>query len=140
MHVGRKCLECPTLKVHGQNMTEVNEITYLGDIVSADGRNINNIHNRARKGMGIVCQIFKILQSANLGPKLFETAILLRESVFINGIITNSEVWHHLKTSETEELEKVDRYLLCKLFGVPRSVPQVALYLGARTDSNIYTN
>ena len=67
MHVGKKTATCPTLKVHGQEMLEVSEITYLGDKISADGRNTKNVRDRVRKGTGLVCQILKILQTVRFG-------------------------------------------------------------------------
>ena len=45
LHVGKKTQFCPTLKVHGTNMPEVSEVSYLGDILSSDGRNTKNIKN-----------------------------------------------------------------------------------------------
>ena len=129
MHVGKNRSNCPNLKVHGNDMSEVSEITYLGDVVSADGRNFKNIQERSKKGMGIICQVIKILKTVFFGSKRIEIALLLRESIFVNAILTNSEIWHNLSKSETDELEKVDRFLLCKILEVPGTVPHTALYL-----------
>ena len=38
MHVGKKNHLCPTLMVHGTIMGQVTEATYLGDIISHDGK------------------------------------------------------------------------------------------------------
>ena len=129
MHVGKKKHQCPTLKVHNTPMADVNEITYLGDCITSDGKNTRNVQIRTKKGHGIVCQIMKILRTISFGSHSFDIALLLRESYLINGILTNTEVWYHLAASETGELDKVDRNFFQQLLCLPRSVPYPALYL-----------
>ena len=63
------------------------------------------------------------------GAFYFEVAVLLRESMFLNGILTNAEVWHNVKKSEIEELEELDRSLLRKILHVPSTTPKEAFYL-----------
>ena len=48
---------CPTLKDHWNIMPEVNEDVYLGDILSNEGKNTN--------------QIFNILGNVNFGSHFF---------------------------------------------------------------------
>ena len=86
-------------------MQKVSEETYLGDIISEDGKNTKNIKSRLAKGLGIISQIMNILESVTLGEHFFATAVLLRETMFLNGILTNIEIWYGLKKSELEELE-----------------------------------
>ena len=114
-------------------MSDVNKFTYLGDIISSDGRNSLNIQERVKKGTGLLCQITKIFQSINLGSFTIEIALLLRESILINGILTNAEIWFHLKSSEIENLEKVDRSLFHRLLRLPQTIPVPALYLETGT-------
>ena len=61
MHVGKDEELCPKLQVHGTTMPSVKEITYLGDIVSYDAKNTKNIKHRTSKGIGIITQVFFIL-------------------------------------------------------------------------------
>ena len=65
----------------------------------------------------------------NLGEHYFETVTLLRESVFLNGILTNAEIWYSLTKDEIKELEDLDLTLLRKVFKVPYSTPSEAYYL-----------
>ena len=58
-----------------------------------------------------------------------ETAILLRESMFLNGILTNAEIWYSLTKEEIKQLEDLDLTLLRKLLNVPYSTPSEAFYL-----------
>ena len=92
IHVGKNHETCPILKVHDTVMEDVSYNTYLGDIISGDGRNTLNIKKRVDKGLGIITQIVNLLNMINLGEYYFETVILLRESVFLNGILTNAEI------------------------------------------------
>ena len=129
MHVGKENMLCPDLKVHGTKMGQVTEDTYLGDIISHDGSNLKNIKSRVGKGLGIISQIENILETVSFGCYYFEIAMTLRESLFLNGILTNAEIWYNLKKSEVEELEELDRLLLRKIFSTKISCPKEALYL-----------
>ena len=52
-----------------------------------------------------------------------EIALLLRESKFINGILTNAEIWYSLKKEEIKEFEDLDKSLLRMILNVPFSTP-----------------
>ena len=77
-------------------MEQVGEVTYLGEIISDDGKNTKNIKNRINKGQGIITKIMEMLENLTFGEHFFSTAVLLRESLFLNGILTNSDVWYGL--------------------------------------------
>ena len=110
-------------------MKEVSEDTYLGDLVRADGRNSSNIRQRVSKGLGIISQIMRILETISFGKSYFQIAFSLREAKFINGILTNVEIWYGLSKAELEELEIVDRLLMRRIFSLPISTCTEALYL-----------
>ena len=110
-------------------MEEVTEDTYLGDILSSDGRNNKNIANRISKGIGIISQMMHLLESISLGEHYFDIAMLFREAMFLNGILTNSEIWYNLSESDIKEFENLDRLLLRRILNVPVSTPKEALYL-----------
>jgi hypothetical protein len=129
MHIGKQKQECTPLKVHGTPMEKVNSDTYLGDVLSNDGKNKLNIEARVSKGLGIVSQILDILKCVNFGTHYFEIAATLRESILINGMLTNCEVWYGLTEIEIGQLEEVDRLLLRQVFNVAGSCPIEALYL-----------
>ena len=110
-------------------MPEVNEDTYLGDVVRADGKNCSNIQKRVSKGIGIVSQIMKILDTISFGKSYYLIAFSLREAMFKNGILTNADIWYSVTKSDIEELEKVDRHLLRRILSLPITTPTEALYL-----------
>ena len=129
IHVGGKKESCPELKVHGTIIESVEEDTYLGDLISGDGKNKKNIEKRISKGLGIISQILNLLELVSFGKHYIEIALLLRESMFINGVLFNAEVWYGLTKAEINEFEKLDRLLLRKILAVPFSTPQEAFYL-----------
>ena len=92
IHVGKGHEMCPVLKVHDTVMESVEYDDYLGDVISGDGRNTRTIKKRVSKGMGIISQITNLLDSITLGQVYTEIALLLRESIFTNGILTNAEI------------------------------------------------
>ena len=122
MHIGRKNKFCPTLKVHGTNMPEVSQETYLGDILSSNGKNTKNIKSRISKGIGIISQIFNLLEVLNFGPYYFEIAMLFRESLLVNGIITNAEIWYNLSETEVKDV-KIQEYFLIQEIKPTRKKP-----------------
>ena len=110
-------------------MIQVTEDSYLGDIISGDGKNTKTIEKRISKGLGIISEIMNILEKVTLGEFYFPTALLLRESMFLNGILTNAEIWYGISKAEIKELEDLDSSLLRKILKTKCSVPAEALYL-----------
>ena len=108
LHVGRSNSLCPELRVHGTPMECVQSDTYLGDVISASGSNTQNINSRILKGKGVLAQIRKYLETVSFGSHYFKIALLLRESLFLNSILTNSESWYGLTHSQITELENLD--------------------------------
>ena len=129
LHIGEHKATCPVLKVHGTVMETVTEDVYLGDVISNDGKNKKNVENRISKGLGIITQIMNLLESISFGQHYIEIALLLRESMFLNGILNNVEVWYGLTQSEIEEFEDLDRMLLRKFLQAPISTPKEAFHL-----------
>ena len=129
LHIGAPSKYCPELRVHGSPMQVVSKDKYLGDIISNDGTNTENIRARVSKGMGILSKIKSILESVSFGSHYFKIALLLRESLLLNGILTNSESWYGLSKSEISQLEKVDLEFFRSLFNVPETVPTAGIYL-----------
>ena len=53
--------------MHGTEIESVEYDTYLGDIVSGDGRNTINLKKGLSKGIGKITQIMNLLDSIPLG-------------------------------------------------------------------------
>ena len=113
----------------GTIMQRITHDKYLGDIISSDGSNNLNIQSRVSKGQGLITQIMNILEKVTLGSHYFQVAMLLRESIFMNGILTNAEVWYGLSAKQVGQLESVDKLLLRKLLNTPVSTPSEGMQL-----------
>jgi hypothetical protein len=46
--------------------------------------------------------------------------LCLREAMFLSTVLTNIEVWYGVRKQEIEELESLDRDLLCQIFSLPK--------------------
>ena len=103
-----------------------NEQKYLSDI---NGKNYKNIAARVKKGLGTIKQIANILEEIFFGKYYFHVAKILRESLFINSILLNSEVWYRLTNTNIEDLVKLDNKLLRNILEVGQSVPTIFLHL-----------
>ena len=128
-HIGKTSFTCPDLKVHGHRMKTVLTDKYLGDFLSSNGSNDATLRDRKGKAIGCLNNILSILDTISFGHNYFNILILLRESMFINCILTNSKVWYGLKENDLKELEKIDRTLLRKALRCPISTPIEAYYL-----------
>ena len=80
-----------------------------------------------------------ILEKVTLGKYYFKAALMLRESIFLNGILTNAEVWYGLTSKQISQLETVDKLLLRNFVDTPVSTPVegIQLELGVLSISTI---
>ena len=74
-------------------------------------------------------QIISILESVSLGYHYFPIAMLLRESLLINSMLSSVEVWYSLKYKDICELTSVDKILLSNLLTGKKSNPEEGYYL-----------
>ena len=128
IHCGESSSVCPDLVVHDSVMKRVLYDTYLGFIVSNDSLNRKNIEFRCGKGMGYISQIMLILEEIVFGQFYFETAVLLRESIFVNGLLSNIEVSYALTMEEIDKLEILDNILLRKFLSAHSKVATEILF------------
>ena len=104
-------------------MKTVSQATYLGDIISDKGTIDETVAQRCQKAIGIITQISSLLSSISLGNFHFDIAMVLRESQFINSIMSNSEIWHNVYLKHTQSLEQMDHDLLRKIFNAHSKTP-----------------
>ena len=123
MHTGPKNQDCPDLEINSWKIKNVKNIQtscyeicdevgdivslkstesqkYLGDFLSSSGKNIVNLQKRKQKGYIIIDQVKKILQNGFYGKYHFVAAVLLRESLFINSLLVNADVWTNVTKKE----------------------------------------
>ena len=102
---------------------------YLGQILSADGKNTKNIEKMRNKGIGIKNRVIQILEEMPGGKFHFTIAVIYRNSYLISSILSSSEVWYGVTKAEIEQLEQVDEMWIRDLMNCSRSVPKDLLYL-----------
>ena len=129
VHIGKSDSKCPNLKVHGNDMIQSKREKYLGDLVDKSGSNKPNFEARQAKGFGIVTNILAIINEIPLGHWRVEAGLRLRQAMFVNGCLFNSEAWHGVKNDEIKLLEKVDECLLRSILNAHSKIPVEALYL-----------
>ena len=88
-----------------------------------------NLESMVSKGLGIVGQVMDILKCVSFGAHYFEIAATLRNSILLNGMLTNCEIWYGLTHNEVSQLKEVERVLIRKVFKVASTCPMEALYL-----------
>ena len=130
VHICKKAEKCTQiLKVHGDDMKSDSKMTYLGDVLSANGTIDETIIQRGQKSEGIITQISSILSSIHLGSFHFDIAMVLRNAQFVNSVMTNSEIWHNVKTRNIEALEKYDLSLLRKMLNAHSKTATEAFFI-----------
>ena len=102
---------------------------YLGDQINRTGKIKVTIEERVAKGYGIVSEINAILDEIPLGTYRTEMGLILRQAMFVNGILYNSEGWHNGTEEDIKNLEKVDECLLRSILQSHQKVPLEFLYL-----------
>ena len=74
-------------------------------------------------------QVMQMLEELTLGDFFFEGAMILRASLFLSSLISNSEAWVNLTKKNVTDLEKVDEQLLRKILSAHPKTPTELLYL-----------
>ena len=64
-----------------------------------------------------------------LGPYMFLKAVVLRNSMLVGTLLSNSEAWYNVTEVELNQLEQVDKSLWCNLTEVAKTIPYDLLCL-----------
>ena len=110
-------------------MKKTSSEKYLGELISNTGNIDLNIQARANKGNGSVNTIMSLLEEISFGEHYFYMAILFRNSMLINSLLSSSEALYGIETKHIKILEKCDRDLLSRLFSVPFTCSYEAVFL-----------
>ena len=85
-------------------MKSASQATYLGDVISENGKNDETVLQRTHKATGIINQISSILSSICLGSFNYDIALVLSEAKFINSIMVNFESWYNVQLKHIQSL------------------------------------
>ena len=103
--------------------------TYLGDKINKSGKIKHTLDSRIARGYGAITTILAILNEIPLAHWRVQAGLQLRQAMFLNASLFNSEAWHGVTDGEIERIEKVDEALLRGILNAHAKVPIEALYL-----------
>ena len=130
IHICKKSDTCSqVLRVHDNEMKTVSQATYLGDVLCEKGTIDETINKRSQKALGIISQINSILSTVSLGSFHFDIAMVLRDALFVNSVMVNSEVWHNVQMKHVLSLEQSDLNLMKKILNSHSKTASEAYYL-----------
>ena len=101
---------------------------YLGEIYTIDNKSDKTIQMRHNKGLGIANTIISIVKHISFGYYSFEIALILRNSLLLNGILFSIETLFNINNSHIKLLEDCDLYLWRKLFSSPQTTPYESFF------------
>jgi len=127
MHIGASRSPCPLNKVHDDEVLEENKVTYIGSILSSNGKVDTDIQARHGKGMGCVNGILNMLNE-NFFFTYFQTGLLFRNSMLINGMLYSLEAFAGIKDNHIKSLEKCDKYFFATIFQSGACTPSLSYY------------
>ena len=129
IHVGKKNMHCPQLKVHEKEMKNSQKEKYLGDILNEKGNIKDTIESRIAKAWSYVSEIAAILNEFPFGNKRIQVGLMLREAMFLNGVLHSCEAWHGVGATQIAQLETVDHHLMRTILEANSKTPTEFLYL-----------
>ena len=129
VHVGKKIDSCYDIKVHEEKMKDSLSEKYLGDYFSSDGKIDNTIHDRILRAYSYLSEIRALLTDMPFGKRRLQIGLMLRDAMFVNGVLFNSEAWHSTHSKHLDELELIDRSVMRFILGAHSKTPSETLYL-----------
>ena len=119
IHVGKNKGYCLVFKVHEQDMHKRESSKNLGDLFHSSGKSRHNILEGSTKACAILAEIKAILNYVPLGKYRVEAGLHLRQSMFLNGVLFNSEVWQGLDATHLTMLQTVDHQMMRVVCHIP---------------------
>ena len=126
MRVGKHNDEEQEWQLGNMTIKETAKYKYLGDVITTDGKNTENLQSRKTKIQATTITINTIASSEILNK--IETSVLLElhEKISIAGLLNNAESWN-LSKGEEDELEKIEIQAIKSLFDLPLHTPTAAI-------------
>ena len=92
-------------------MKNVEEKTYLGQILQSNGKNDKNIRDKINKSVGNVNKIISAIHERPYGPHTFKAALLMRQGLMLSGMLSNAEAWTNITEGDITKLTMPDTML-----------------------------
>ena len=104
----------------------VNEIKYLGDLISNDGKIDEMIKERKNSINGITAELVTILSQINVETEI-PAIIQYIQGIIIPKLLVNSETWNNITTKNIETLESILTKSIKRILKIPYSTPNMGL-------------
>ena len=126
MRVGKHTKDVYKWNIGDMEIDETEHYKYLGDIVSSDGRNKENIKSRQAKLQASIISVNTYASNEVMARIEAPVLLDLYETIAISGFMTNAESWS-LNKGEENEIEIVEIQALKNLFDLPIHTPTAAI-------------
>ena len=113
-------------KIGEMSINETKSYKYLGDIITADGKNTENLESRRGKTISTTISIKTIATNETFSEIGTSVILELHETNTLSALLTNCESWTLLK-KEKENLEQMEIQSIKLLFDLPAHTPTPAL-------------
>ena len=126
IHIGQN--QCDSVYMaNNQELTQCENYKYLGDHVADGWEPLYKKRQEKSLGYSITCQAMCV--EISLGIKLFSTAKLLHQSIFLNGTLLNMETWPHFTEKRVHEFERIEQGFFRRVLNAHSKTPVECLYL-----------
>ena len=103
----------------------------MGDFISHDGKLDATMNNRIQRAYSYLSEIRALLTDMPFGKRQKrqrQIGLMLRDAMFVNGVLFNSEAWSSINMKHTEE-KTIDRTRMRFIVGAHAKTPSEILYL-----------
>ena len=107
--------------ISGRTIKRVSTVKYLGDILNAQGSNVDLIKSRADRCHLSVAELISICREEHFGQQQIEMMFLLYKAVILPRMIYNCESWSKMASKDISDLERGQLHYLRSITEVPKS-------------------
>ena len=126
MEVGTHKEQKSMWKLGVKDIEKCSTYKYLGEQISRNGSNKENLQERLNKVKSCVRAIVTCCKSAVMKRVGCKVALQLHESVTIPTLLYNAETWTLNKT-EKRIIDRAEIFALKKMFGLPQTTPTAGI-------------
>ena len=126
MRIGKHKSSNNEWKIGDMVIQETKTYKYLGDIITPNGKNTENLENRCTKLKATTININTFATGETLHQIASSVMLDSHEKICIPGLLTNCESWNLNKKDETY-LERMEIQAIKHLFDLPIHTPTVAI-------------
>ena len=119
----------PSLTIDNNEITNVRSAKCLGDIFTSNGSNNELVADRVNKGKSIIITALSLCNDITLGHHSVRSAITVYNSVFLHGILFNSQAWSDITQTQMSELQTIQLKFLKRIVQAPSSTSNSFTYL-----------